>query len=99
MKRRGWASTVCRMDLVCENIHRSDMSITRSECQASKVANSDTCPRPTAGGLAVAGLLAARRCNLATLGLSDNHLPPEVGLGFARIVALYSHSSTSYEIR
>jgi hypothetical protein len=33
--------------LVGENIYRSTMSITCLECQASKLINSDACPRPT----------------------------------------------------
>jgi hypothetical protein len=33
--------------LVGENIHRYSMSLTNLKCQASKLVNSDTCPRPT----------------------------------------------------
>jgi hypothetical protein len=41
----GCSPRVVRPDEV--NMHRYPMSLTNSECQASALANSDTCPRPT----------------------------------------------------
>jgi hypothetical protein len=37
--------------LVGENIQSYHMSLTSLECQVTELANSDTCPRPTAGAL------------------------------------------------